>query len=143
MSNYLTRNIPVVTGTAGADLAEGTVVTMASTGIVSALAASTGTALGVVADFQNAVDGITNSGSVINIITASPVFKVRCNGAVTKGAGLMATGSNGQFKAAGQKMAVSGSTGAGAPDEFWYQYNAIALAAGADNDIIPAVKPWF
>lgn len=143
MSNYITRKDPVVTGVAYTNLAEGTAVYGASTGIVYQMAASTNAVLGVVASVENAVDGVANSGSIINIITKSPVFKVRCNGAVTKFAGLLATGSNGQFKAAGMTMAISGSGAATTGETLWTKYNAIALEAGADNDIITAVLPWF
>ena len=145
MSQYITRKYPVVTGIAYTNLNEGQVVLGDANGILYAITSSTDCALGVVASVENAVDGINNSGSVINVIVASPVFRVKCDGAVSKFAGLIATGSTGLFKTGAYYMGVSGSQSSSyvaTPESFFNKYNAIALSAGVANDIIPAVLPW-
>ena len=138
MSQYITRNLPVITGVANTNITEGTAVLFAGNGYLYAVTSSFDPWIGVVADFENAVDGVTNSGSVVNVAVRGsglPV-KVRCNGAVTKNSPLIITGSNGQFKSG--NLITSGSATQG-PDTQKAQFDAYALQAGADNDIITAI----
>lgn len=140
MSEYISRNRPVITGVANTNLPNGTAVQFAADGYLYQVTASTDPWIGVVADFENAVDGITNSGSVVNVILrgAGAITTVFAAGAVTKGAALIVTGSNGGFKAGSVSVLSSGSS-AVTPDNVFIKCDAFALAAGAANDYVYAV----
>jgi hypothetical protein len=142
MSQYINRNLPVVTGIYSADVNEGTAVRYDAGGnYIAAVTASTDNWLGIAATSNNSASLgnvlVRSSGMVVKVKTASTI---KAGSPLAVDASATFTIVTGPYYATVTGSALTGAFVPGAADvTVMKKIDAISLAAGVANDLVDAV----